>query len=320
MRTKSIISIINRYGVNSRRLSPKCKIKYEQAIEAIKQYESADLKIADVIDNYITPKKSVSCKCQLPGCGHRIRYEYILEDKKSGDRMVAGSTCVWPTLGFSEIQKKEFNGYEKIIKEHSEMVLWARENPDIIDKLDTLKREGFMKYRPFWEEIEFSRLHPEDEEYIRNTDVDKLIEDREEKKRLREEYLRATKEERERTEKEYSKIITSLEDLVNSDPNNRFYSSLLTQHKQGKRLSQKQIRCIKVSANKRWYKENIEGTNLDIMGEVDAIVKPVINSTGLWDENHKKESTIKLTEIFDTKDNKTKWAWKLFRVKYELVY
>lgn len=321
MRSKSLISIIRRYGINSRRLSPRYKIKYEDAVKGIKKYESAELKIADVIDNYVTPKKSVSCKCQIPGCGHRIRYEYILENKDNGERMVAGSTCVWPTLGFSEIQKKEFNSYEKIIKEHNDMILWSRQNPDIIDKLETLKREGFNKFRPFWEEVEFSRLHPDDEEYIRNIDVQALINEREEKKRIREENLKRLKEEREKNDREYNKIIECLEDLARANTGNRFYNSLLSQHECGKKLSPKQIRCIKVNANKKWYKDHIKGTNLDIMDEVEEIVKPVMRASGVvWSEENKQSCVQRMTEIFNTKSDKEKWAWKLFRIKHELVY
>ena len=321
MRTKSIISIIRRYGVNSRRLSPKCKIKYEDALENIKKYESADLRIVDVIDNCVTPNRSVSCKCQIPGCGHRIRYEYILEDKKSKDRMVAGSTCVWPTLGFSEIQKREFYGFEKVIKEHSELVLWSKENPDIIDKINTLRREGFDKFRPFWEEIEHSRLCKEDEDYIRSIDVDELIRVRDEQIRLREEKRRELKEQREREDRDYDKIIESLKELVKDSKGNKFYNSLLSQHECGKRLSSKQIRCIKISANKKWYNDNIRGTELDIMDKVEDIVKPVISSSGVvWSEDNKQSCVQRMTEIFDSKDDITKWAWKLFRVKHDLVY
>lgn len=321
MRSKSLISIIKRYGINSKRLSPRYKIKYEDAIKAIKKYESSELKIVDVIDNCVTPNKSISKKCQIPGCGHRIRYEYVLENKDTGEKIVAGSTCVWPTLGFSEIQKKEFGGYEKVIKEHNDMILWSRENPDIVMKLNRLKSEGFMKYRPFWEEIEFSRLHPEDEEYIRNTDVDKLIQEREERRIKREEMLRRNREEQERINKEYDKIISSLEDLITENPNNNFYNSLMEQHKHGRRLSPRQVRCIKINANKKWYRDKIKGTSLDVMDRVESIVRPYIRQSGItWTEENKEENTRIMTEIFETKDDMTKMAWKLFRIKHDLVY
>ena len=328
MRSTPIIETLRKYGVNSKRLNPRCKIKYEDAIKAIKAYESADMKIAEVVDNVLEPKKSVSCHCQLPGCGMKIRYEYILENKISKERLVAGSTCVWPTLGFSELQKKEFRSFEKVIKDHSELVEWSNDNPDIIDKLKRLKDEKFFYYRAFWEEIEFCRLTDTDTDFIRNVDVDKLIEDREakkrriaEEKRKREEYLKASAEKRAEIDREYNEVLNALNTLFNNNPTNRFYKSLKLTVDSGRKLSETQMRCIKIDANKAWYRSKIKDTNLDIMSKVDSVINPILSSEGITfktrDFGDKVSKIDTLIKGMDSKFHSL--AWTLFKVKYELV-
>lgn len=327
MRTVPIITIISKYGINSRRLSKKYPVKYEDAIQAIKEYQNSDLKIVDVIDNKLYPSKSVSDHCQIKGCGKAIRYEYVLENKTSGERIVAGSTCVWPTLGFSKLQKKEFIGFENVIKEHHEMLLWKKDHMDIVYKLNRLQSERFTFYRPFWEEIEHSRLTEEDEKYIESVDVDKLIEEREEKKRRAAErkaarvaYLNANDAQKAQMDADYNKVIEALQSLLNDNPKNYFYKSLMDQHNRGWKLSPRQINSVKKNVNKNWYYKKIKGTKNDIMQEVDSILGNVFNALGIQPvkEEDSKDVLDKVSNAVNS-DAKSKMAWALYRVKYGIV-
>ena len=330
MRSTSIISIIRRYGISSKRLSPKYKIKYEDAIKGIKAYESSEMKIADVIDNVISPHKSISCHCQLPGCGMKIRYEYVLENKLSHEKLVAGSTCVWPTLGFSELQKKEFRNFEKVIKDHSELIEWSNEHPEVVDKLNRLRNENFTYYRAFWEEIEFCRLNDEDTAFIESVDVDTLIKEREDRKRLREErrkereaYVKATEEEKKRMDEEYESVLKGLDSLVSAHPENRFFISLKSQVNRGNKLSKRQIACIKNSVNRDWYNNNIKGTKFDIMDKADSMINPILEKNGISFEKNESVLGESLKEaeklISGLCDRTYSFAWNLYKVKHQLV-
>lgn len=318
MRTTSIISIIRKYGLSSKRLNTKNRIKYEDAIKGLKGYESAELKIADIIDNTLTPRRSVSHKCQIPGCNHNIRYEYILENKMSGDRIVAGSTCVWPTLGFSELEKKEFKRFEKALKDYHDMLTWKEENKDVVDKLMKLKEADMKYYKAFWKEIESCRLTDEDTEFIRSLNVDDLIRRRNEKARKVEELRRMTVEQRKKKEEEYEKILEGLQKLLKRCPDSRFYKSLDNSVKAGYRLSDRQIACIKNDCNKVWYEDNIKGTDKDIIKECDNILKPILMKYG-YRGNNDEESIRRVNESISSEDNTMRLAWSLYKVKYRLA-
>ena len=319
MRTTSIVSIIRKYGLSSKRLNPKNKIKYTDAIKSLTGYESSELKIAEIVDNVLYPNKSVSCNCQIPGCNHKIRYEYILENKASKERIVAGSTCVWPTLGLSELEKKDFMKFEKVVKEYHDMLTWKSENTDVWDKLMKLKDNDFTSYRAFWKEVETCRLTEEDTEYIRSLDVDNMIKVREEKARKAEELRRMTAEQRAEEEKAYNKVIDGLYKLINKYPDNSFYLSLVRSVKNGYRLTDSQLRWIKIGCNKIWYEENIKGTQRDIMDKCEDIVKPVLAKYGYTGKND-KESVIRINKNINSENSLVKLAWCLFKVKEDLVF
>lgn len=320
MRTKSIIYIIRRYGLSSKRLSPKGRIKYEDAIKGLEGYENSELRIADVIDNVLFPHKSVSCKCQIPGCNHRIRYEYVLENKESHERFVAGSTCVWPTLGLSELQKKEFLTFENVVKEYHDMIQWRKENPDIIEKLEKAKQAKLNQFRPFWEEIDHCRLMEEDEEYIRSTDIDKIIRAKEENDRKRDEYRRMTEEQRRRNDEEYQKVLDGLNSLVEFYPDNDFYKSLQSTVSHGFRLSANQVRYVKIGCNKRWYEKNIKNTPKNKMyDDCEKILGHVFSENGFRGKDSDRESIKRMNDIMITKDSILRLAWSLFKVKYSIV-
>lgn len=319
MRSKSIISIIKRYGLSSRRLNPKGKIKYEDAIKGLKGYENSELKIVEVIDNVLFPHRSISCNCQIPGCNHKIRYEYVLENKVSKDRIVAGSTCVWPTLGLSELEKKDFQKFEKVVKEYHDMLTWKSENPDVWDKLMKLKDADMTYYRPFWREIETCRLTEEDTEYIRGLDVDKLIKRRDEKRAIEEENRRLNAEQRKAREAEYAKVVEGLDTLLNAYPDNNFYKSLKTTVTAGYKLSPSQVRWIKVGCNKLWYEKNIKGTSRDIMDKCEEVVAPILAKYG-YTGNTDKEAVNNINDNIGSEDEMMKLAWSLFKVKENLIF
>ena len=332
MRTVPIFQIIQRYGLTSKRLHPKNRIKYEDAIKSLKGYENADMAIDEVIDNCWMPKKSLSHHCQIPGCGQRIRYEYVLKDKRSEKKLVVGSTCVWPTLGFSELDKKQFDSLDKAVREHGLLVTWKAENPDIVNKLEALKAEGLTYYRAFWEEIEYCRLTDEDTEFIRNVDVQAEVEKRnkaEERRKQRMEarkrlysnpvsYSQSTAYNPDSEDDCYKKVIKCLETLKNENPTNHFYYSLMMQSKK-RRLSDNQIFYIKRDANKRWYEKNIKGTAKDCMSTCVDVVERKFNDWNVSLPNT-KDSVDDVDKRFQSESEDVKMAWKLYKVKRELVF
>lgn len=318
MRTVSIVSIIRKYGLSSKRLNPKNRIRYEDAIKGLKGYESSELKIVEVIDNHLFPNKSISCNCQIPGCNHKIRYEYVLENKCSKDKIVAGSTCVWPTLGFSEIEKKDFLRYEKVVKKFHDMVEWKDKNLDVWDKLMKLKSADMSNYRAFWKEVEYCRLTDEDTEYIRGLDVDELIRRRDRREQEKEEFRRMSTEQKKQKEVEYNKVLDGLETLLKRYPDNRFYQSLDGVVRAGYKLSNRQLRCIKVGCNKMWYEDNIKGTSRDIMDKCEEILSPILERYS-YKGNFDEEAVKIINANIVNESGEIKLAWNLFKVKEGLV-
>ena len=326
MRTVSITEIIRRYGLSSKRLSPKNRIKYTDAVKGITKYESADYTLDGVIDNKLEPNHSISCNCQIPGCNMRIRYEYVLKDKKSGNKVVAGSTCVWPTLGMSELEKKEFLSYDKAIKEHSDLLEWEKANPDVVAKLDRLKGLSLHQYRPYWEEIEYSRLMDEDTEYIRNLDVDEIVRRLEEAKRVKEErrrkeeeYRKASDEEKKRLDDEYNRVLQGLDSLIENNPDSAFYKSLKSQVRYGRKLTEKQCDCVKRGVNQLWYDTKIKGTSSDVMKSCVSVVHAELSNLKVSFDFSNKDDIRKATSLFDRMDPAKRMAWRLYRVKMGLV-
>ena len=328
MRTVPIINIIRRYGLSSKRLSPKNRIKYEDAIKSLKGYENADMAIDEVIDNYWKPEKSISHHCQIPGCGQKIRYEYVLKDKRSAKKVIVGSTCVWPTLGFSELGKKEFDTLDKAVREHGLLITWMAENQDVVDKLGRLKSENLTFFRAFWQEIEYCRLTDEDTEYIRNVDVDKEIEKRNKAEERRKNRLEARKNIQqypirppynpENEDASYKKVLKSLETLANENPQNHFYYSLVQQSKR-RRLTDNQMFYIKRDANTRWYEKSIKGTAKDCMSTCTETVEKLFNTWGV-DFFKTKECVNDMDMRFQSESDDVRMAWKLYKVKNCLVF
>jgi hypothetical protein len=180
MRTNSIISILRKRRALRRRASRR--IKYAEALQLLKAYENNNLKIKTLIDNKLQPNKSISNKCTLDGCGHPIRYEYVLVTIDTGIEKVVGSTCVAVMLDLSKEQIKEFSKIETTMKDFHDMLLWRKTNMDVWEKLQEIKKLNLEWFKPFWEEVDFSRLHPEDEDFIRSLSIDEAIKYNEDKK------------------------------------------------------------------------------------------------------------------------------------------
>lgn len=245
MRTKSITYIIKKYGLRSKRLYPKVAMKYEEALERLKKYSNEEFEVKRVVDNVWHPQESVSDHCQLDGCGRKIRYEYHVANKKTGKEIIVGSTCVCILMGFSELERKEFLSIDGVIRERAELKDWVRDNTDVVEALRWLKSHEVWLYRPYWEEIEHTKLLDEDSEFIRNNiEKEKSFY---EKRMAKEKEIKA-KEEAER--KKQAGVIEKLEALLVKEPMNWFYQSLKNQI--GNRvLSDKQVWCVERDYQKK---------------------------------------------------------------------
>lgn len=309
MRTVAIIDIIKRYGLSSKRLSPKSRIKYEDAVKAVKQYSTSKLEIKEVLDNSRV-KSHNGCHCGLPGCGQRIRYEYILEDKDSKQELVAGSTCVWPTLGLSELQAKDFMKYDEVIRNHYQLKDWMEANKDVVEKLNKLKDNNVTYFKAFWEEIEDAPLLDKDTEYIRSINEIKEIE-----KVLYREKFRVI------ADKEYNKAVSYLPDLLDHYKNNNMLKNFNDQVQSGKRLTANQFRWLKIMANRMWYATKVEGTEYDIMDKCEDILDPIFKSidggisTIDFDKINEAEEMVKRED-----SRELKLAWNLYKIKYDIVH
>lgn len=307
MRTVPIITIIRKYGLTSKRLSPKNRIKYEDAVKAVKQYSTSKLEIKEVIDNTRTHSHN-GCHCGLPGCGQKIRYEYILENKDNNEELVAGSTCVWPTLGLSELQAKDFFKYDEVIRNHYQLADWAEQNRDVVEKLIKLKDNNVTYFKAFWEEIEDAPLLDEDTEYIRNLDVDKEIE-----KVLYKEKFRNI------SNSDYDRAVSYLPELLDHFKNNNMLMSFDTVVSSGRRLTGNQFRWLKIMVNKMWYDNKVKGTSLDTMNTCEKILEPIFTKAGgMSTTDFNKIDYIEV--LMETEPKEMRMAWNLYKIKYAIVH
>lgn len=243
-------------GVLNRRRSKRHRIKYIEALRALKAYQNSELRLLKVIDNVLAPNKSLSDRCQVPHCNQPIRWEYVMENKKTFEQLVAGSTCVWELLNLSKKDIKEFERIELAIKDFHKMIFWKKDNMDVFKKIMELKNRKVMSFAPFWEELEYAPLDDEDTQYIRRLDVDEA-----EKK-----YHEALKKTAQRAAQQrgghkppsdYDKVLKALDYLISQDPRNKFFDSLKKQSEK-RVLSPKQISCIKRSMNRDYFLKKIK--------------------------------------------------------------
>lgn len=246
-------------SILDRKRAKKRRMKYAEAVKALKAYQNSEVQLVRMIDNYLTPNKSISQNCQVPHCGQRIRYEYVLQNKITKDILIAGSTCVWEILKLSDADIKRFEDIERAIKDFHMMIDWRRNNRDVYAKIIELKRRGVMTHKVFWEEIEYLPLDEEDTLYIRNLDIDqeearynRLMEI----KRQKEEAAKNRGQQAKVTipDCEYELVIKALDTLMTKEPDNTFYQSL-KKWSDTQKLTERQIHCIKADTNRNYYKE-----------------------------------------------------------------
>lgn len=152
LKARSLIEFVRLYGIDeARKISASNTIKYKDTLNRLNQ--SGDYKVIDVIDNQTTPEKSISCKCQMPGCGKNIRYEFVMQDAK-GERTVVGSSCIKTLTNFSDSKISELINIPKDLKKEQEEIdkqkKWLNSYTyingkavlvsKIIDKLDELAK------------------------------------------------------------------------------------------------------------------------------------------------------------------------------------
>jgi hypothetical protein len=310
MRTTPIITIIRKYGLTSKRLNPKNRIKYEDAVKMVRQYESSDLKIADVIDN--TRKTSHNnCHCGLPGCGQRIRYEYILVPKNedTDKELVAGSTCVWPTLGMGELQKKEFFKLDTAIRDHYSLLDWRDSHAEVLDRLEKLKKADIPYFRPFWEEVETAPLLDEDTDFIMSVDVDNEVE----KKAYQDHF-------RDLEDKEYEKLMDYVPKVKDYYKTNNFAQSLCECANTGRKLTGGQVRWLKVLVNRMWFDTKVKGTANDFSKDCADILKPIFDMFNYNGEaNFQVIDNIEL-EVKNSTDKRMNWAWLAYKCQKAIVH
>ena len=177
MRSVSIISIIRKFGLNSKKLSSNYRIKFRATLEDLSAYSNDDLELTGVVDNHTDPQLSVSDTCMVEGCGKHIRFEYHLLDKKTGTVISCGSSCCSSLLGLSKLQQKSFKNIETIMKEKAELEGWRKENPHTVKKLMKLAEYDLPFYRPFIEEAEVCALTPEDTDFINRVNLKLVLTD-----------------------------------------------------------------------------------------------------------------------------------------------
>lgn len=217
MRDTSIISIIRNFGLNSKKLNPKYRVRFLDTLQDLDKFSTDSLKLVEVIDNRSQPGLSMSDRCMIPGCGKKIRYEAHVLNTDTGEYITCGSNCCCTLLGLSKIQARSFMKIEEALKEKAELEEWKKANPETVKKLETLSRYNLPFYKPFIDEIEISALTPEDTQFINEVNTKLVIGD--------------------------LKYLSMLDDLIKDDPLD-IYKSIRNHSSQGKYLSTKQKEFI----------------------------------------------------------------------------
>ena len=164
MRETSIISIIRKYGLNSKKLDPKYRVRFREALKDLSAYSNDELELVDVVDNVSQPDRSTSDTCMV--CGKPIRYEYLLHNMNTGDCLTCGGSCCSSVLGLSKLQTRSFRTIEAGLREKAELEEWKRANPYALQKLEKLSEYDLPFFRPFVDEIKTSALCQEDTSFI----------------------------------------------------------------------------------------------------------------------------------------------------------
>lgn len=174
MREISIISIIRKYGLESKRISHDYHVKYDDALKLLSDCKNSHLSIVNAVDNVREPGKSMSHKCQISSCGKRIRYEYWVKDSKTNKTISVGMNCACALLGLSKIQANKLKTVDQLLRDRAELEEWKIVNKDVYDKLQYIEKLNLDHFKPFCNEIKYVALNKEDTDYIRNVNY-KLV-------------------------------------------------------------------------------------------------------------------------------------------------
>lgn len=323
MRTVAIIDIIRKYGLRSKRLKPRNRIKYEKALKALNSYKLGALKIENFRDLY-SLKNPVYSRCDI--CHHRIRFEYTVVNTVSGETYKVGTTCCLTLLGIDGVDKKEFLRLEGVVRNRDDAVKWKEAHKDIYDKMVNALNHGFYKIAPFIEELDVAPLMEKDENYVLGLDYDNIIKSIEHDKRVKEEKRIRKLEHKNvyrRSSDEFENAVKALEILKVAYPTEFIYKGILNYANRFNMLTARQIKVAKVGMNRKWYEENIKNTDKDMSKkEVDDIIVPILKKN-----NFKPASDIvfhgrfidKVNKVISTMGEKVNIAWKLYRVNHEIV-
>jgi hypothetical protein len=338
MRDTSIISKLRKKG-KLRRLSSS-RIKYSDALQRLKAFQNNKLIIVGMVDNNLSPTKSISNKCQVDSCNRRIRYEYKLMNKDTKELIIVGSTCVGHMLDLSVGEVKNFNKLDKSIKDFHAMILWRKDNKDVYDKLITLEKHNIKWFTPFWEEIKYCPLHPDDTAYIRGIDLDKEFKRNKVILGNKATVVVTSSCSKVKTtaviDEHYGRVLSYLDELFSKYPKDSMLLSFKTQIDSGKVLTENQQTHIKYRVNKEYFDTKIKGTPKEVLynncdkdiittfqQHVDAkLIKIFYLDLDVLYTNKVLDLIKKYKKQFDKsldKDPKLKELWKFFRIKHNII-
>lgn len=321
MARESILEILRRNGRT--RFLLKKHMKYVDALNKLRSYQKGNLSLVDVIDNGWTPSRSVSDKCQVEGCGKKIRYEYILKNTENDSRIVAGSTCVWVLLDMSKEEIKDFNKIERTIKDYHKSLKWRLDNPDVWDKVVELRNRNLKEFEPFWVEVERIDLVEEDTEFLRNLDMSVV------------EHMVLSGNSRggtvsSLTTDEYKKVIGYLNDLVVKYPDRTYLQYLLTTSK-SMVLSDQQVRTVKIEVQRDYFLTKVLNNPklVSLYEKADDEFIPVFKKlvadkkVRMFSDDLKKLDTEPRSLISkyrkQVNDHESSILWGLYRIKNSVV-
>lgn len=175
MRKESIISIIRKYGLNSKKISTEYHVKYDDALKMLSEGKNGQIRVVNAVDNVLNPEKSMSHKCQISSCGKRIRYEYWIKDEQNNKTISVGLNCACAMLGKSKLATKTLKSIDMVMREKAELEDWKVQHKNTYTKLLKIEKLNLVHFNPFCEEIKHSALNQEDTKYIDSVNYKLLL-------------------------------------------------------------------------------------------------------------------------------------------------
>lgn len=307
-RTVSIRSLIEKYGYKDSRIKYKNIVKYEEALKKLGDYKNSNLKLKSIKNNFDMNEMSKN-NCRCAACNKRIRFEYEIEDTKTGVSQVYGSNCAATVLNLSGMQVKDLNAYQEAIDDHEQLEEWKKNNQQVIKRLKIMKDCNELYYKAFWEEIEERPLLENDAKYILGADMDKIIKNGESRK------AKAQK---------YEKPLLKLKKNIENHQNNKFLLSLQNQYENSLSFSINQL----IAIDKIYYTDILNNVkdNLDYeyLLNCDTIILDQLNTR--LNAHTNSEQLVKyvnqnydvINDYYDKNGNtKDKYLWIAYKVKHD---